>query len=206
MYSLTMPDLLTGRQKQVLDFIRQHIEKEGLPPTVREIAMHFGFASPLSAQLHINALSKKGFITKTPLKTRSIKVVGLRTTEGRSIPVLGTIRAGKPIIALEEIESHITIDKTIFKNKDAFALRVKGDSMIESGIFEGDLVIVKPEKEPLNGSITVVLIDNETTIKKFYREKEKVRLVPANKALKPTLLNLQDVQIIGKVIGVIRKL
>lgn len=201
-----MPDLLTDRQKQVLDFIRQHIEKEGLPPTVREISAHFGFASPLSAQLHINALSKKGFITKTPLKTRGIKVVGLKTTGGRSIPVLGTIRAGKPIIALEEIESHVTIDKTIFRNKDAFALRVKGDSMIEAGIFEGDIVIVKPEKEPLNGSITVVLIDNETTIKKFYREKDKVRLIPANKSLKPIILNLQDVQVIGRVVGVIRRL
>jgi repressor LexA len=201
-----MPDILTKRQKEVLSFIRLHIEREGISPTVREIAGHFDFASPLSVQLHLNALSKKGFITKTPFKTRNIKVVGLTSRAGRNIPVLGRIRAGKPIIALEEIETHITIDKNIFKSRDAFALNVTGDSMIDDGIFEGDIVIVKPEKEPLNGSIAVVLIDDEVTIKRFYKENVKVRLVPANSSMKPQVLSPADVQYIGKVIGVIRKL
>ncbi len=200
-----MPEQPTDRQKEVLGFIKQFIEKEGVSPTVREVASHFGFSSPLSAQLHINALLKKGFLTKTPLKTRGIKIIGLKTTSGRSIPVLGRVRAGKPIIVLEEIETYITVDKNLFKNKEAFALKVTGDSMIEAGIFKGDLVIVKPEKEPVKGSITVVLIDDEVTIKRFYSEKGKVRLVPANRSFKPIVLNPMDVQIIGRVIGVIRK-
>lgn len=201
-----MPVHLTERQKEVLSFIRQFIAREGVSPAVREVASHFGFASPLSAQLHINALLRKGLITKTPLKTRSIKVIGLDVNAGRSIPLLGKVRAGKPILAIEETDSHITVDKHIFKQKDAFALRVTGDSMIEEGIFEDDIVIVKPEKEPVNGSITVILIHDEVTIKKFFKEKKHIRLVPANRLLKPTLVDPLDAMVLGRVVGVIRKL
>ncbi|MEW6110094.1 MAG: transcriptional repressor LexA [Nitrospirota bacterium] len=201
-----MPEHLTERQKEVLEFIREYIEKEGISPTVREIAAHFGFASPLSAQLHINALSKKGYLTKAPFKTRNLKIIGLDKTSGRSIPLLGTVRAGKPVIALEEIDSYLTVDKNIFRNKDAFALRVTGDSMIEDGIFEGDIVLIKPEKDPINGSIAVVLINDEVTIKRFYKEKDRIRLVPANSSLQPATVSPLDAYIIGKVIGVIRKL
>lgn len=201
-----MPDILTERQKEVLNFIRLYIEKEGISPTVREIAAHFGFSSPLSVQLHINALVKKGYLTKTPLKTRNIKVIGLNAAAGRSIPVIGMVRAGRPLLALEEAGTYITVDRNLFKNREAFALRIKGDSMVDAGIFDGDLVIVKPEKDPLNGSISVVLIGDEVTVKRLYKEDGHVRLVPENRALNAIVADLRDVQIIGRVIGVIRKL
>jgi len=159
---------LTERQKEVLSFIRHFITKEGVSPTVREVALDFGFASPLSAQLHINALLKKGLITKTPLKARNIRLTGLEKTSGRSIPLLGRVRAGKPILVAEDTESHILVDSHIFRHKDTFALRVTGDSMIEEGILEDDIVIVKLEKDPLDGCSAVVLIGDEVTIKKFF--------------------------------------
>jgi repressor LexA len=201
-----MHEHLTERQKEVLSFLKQFISKEGVSPTVREVASHFGFASPLSAQLHINSLLKKGLITKTPLKARNIKVIGLDMTAGKSIPLLGKVRAGKPLLAIEEAETHISIDRHLFKHKDAYALKVTGDSMIEEGIFEDDIVIVRPEKEPVNGSIAVVLIHDEVTIKKFFREKDKIKLVPANRLLKATLVDPMDAMVLGRVVGVIRKL
>jgi repressor LexA len=201
-----MSALLTERQKEVLVFIKQFVSREGVSPTVREIAAHFGFSSPLSAQLHVNTLLKKGLITKSPLRARNIRVIGQDINAGRSIPVLGKVRAGKPILAIEEAETHIAVDGTLFKQKDLFALSVTGDSMIEAGIFEGDIVIVRPEKIPANGSIAVVLIHDEVTIKKFFLEEKQIRLVPANKLLKPTLVGPMDVTILGKVVGVIRKL
>ena len=206
MYSLNMTGLLTARQQEVLDFIRYYIEKEGISPTIREVAEYFHFASPLSAQIHINALIKKGFLTKSPFKTRGLKVIGLPSPSGRILPLLGRVRAGKPVIALEEIEAHITVDTNLFKHKDAFALRITGDSMTDAGIFENDIVIVKPEKVPANGSIAVVLINEEVTVKRFYRENEKARLVPENKALLPVVFQISELQVLGIVIGVIRKL
>ena len=173
---------------------------------MREVALHFGFASPLSAQLHINALLKKGLITKTPLKARNIRLTGLDKTSGISIPLLGRVRAGKPILVAEETESHIIVDSHIFRHKEAFALRVTGDSMIEEGILEDDIVIVNQEKDPLNGSIAVVLIQDEVTIKKIFKERKLIRLVPANRLLKPMLVDPRDAMVLGRVVGVIRKL
>ena len=201
-----MPAHLTERQKEVLSFIRYFITKEGVSPTVREVALHFGFASPLSAQLHINALLRKGLITKTPLKARNIRLTGLDRTSGRSIPLLGKVRAGKPILVADETESHIIVDSHIFRHEDAFALRVTGDSMIEEGIIEDDIVIVEPEKDPLNGCIAVVLIQDEVTIKFFFKEKQRIRLVPANRLLKPILVDPRDAMVLGRVVGVIRRL
>lgn len=201
-----MPGILTKRQREVLDFIRYYIEKEGIAPTIRETAQHFRFASPLSVQIHINALIKKGYLTKSPLKTRGLKIIGLSAPSGRRLPLLGKVRAGKPIIALEEPEAHITVDTNLFKHKDAFALRITGDSMVDAGILENDIVIIKPEKEPANGSIAVVLIHDEVTVKRFYKEHDKARLVPENKAMLPAILKISEIQILGVVIGVIRKL
>jgi len=173
---------------------------------VREVALHFGFASPLSAQLHINALLKKGLITKTPLKARNIKLTGQEKTSGRSVPLLGKVRAGKPILVAEETESRIIVDSHIFRHEDAFALRVTGDSMIEEGILEEDIVIVKPDRAPINGCIAVVLIQDEVTVKKFFKEGKLIRLVPVNRLLKPMLVDPRDAMVLGRVVGVIRKL
>ena len=201
-----MPELLTEKQKAVLTFIRQHIEKEHVSPTVREVAAYFGFRSPLSAQLHLRALMRKGYITKAPQKNRNIRIIGLNTHAGKLVPLLGRVRPGKPTIAIEDIETHIAIDKTIFRGKDTFALRAIGDSMIEAGILGGDIVIVKPEKEPANGSIAVVLVHGEVTIKRFFRNNGTVRLVPENTSLKPATVSVCDIQIVARVIGVMRRL
>ena len=196
----------TAKQLSVLEFIKKHIVEKGFSPTVREIAGHFGFASPLSAQLHITALIKKGCLKKTPFKQRSLEVPGLKPAEDTKVPLLGSVRAGAPLLAAENIEDYINVDKKLFNIKDAFALKVIGNSMIDAGIFEGDIVLVSPHTEPVNKDIVVALIGEEATIKRFFLKKETVRLVPENREMKPITLKASDVMIIGKVAGVMRKL
>jgi len=194
----------TARQLAVLKFIKAHLIEKAFPPTVREIAAHFGFASPLSAQLHINALIKKGFLKKTPFKQRSLEIIGLKPAEDRKIPLLGTVRAGTPILAEENIEYYINIDKNLFRAEDGFALRVIGDSMIDAGILEGDIALVAPGKEVRNRDIVVALIENEATIKRFFLKGSTVTLVPENRNMEPMKFSPRDVTIIGKVIGIMR--
>jgi len=194
----------TERQQAVLEFIRKHIMKKGFPPTVREIAGHFGFASPLSAQLHINALAKKGLIRKTPFKQRAIEIAGLKPAEDTKLPLLGRVRAGAPIFAAEEIEDYIRIDRNLFRVEDGFALRVTGDSMVDAGIFEGDIVIVKHQQTVGTGEISVVLIGDEATVKRFFLRKDKVMLKPENKNMQPSTYPANEVKVLGKVVGVIR--
>ena len=196
----------TARQREVFEFIKRHILGKGFPPTVREVAGHFGFASPLSAQLHINALAKKGFIRKSPFKQRAIEIPGLTSSEGTKIPLLGRVRAGAPILALEEIEDYISVDRDIFRIENGFALRVIGDSMIEAGIFEGDIALIEPGREPVDRDIVVALIEEEATIKRFFSEGAMVRLAPENSEMKPLLIRAEDVRIIGKVSGILRRL
>ena len=200
----TGPKEPTKRQQEVLEFIKAHLIEKCFPPTVREIAAHFGFASPLSAQLHINALIKKGFLKKTPFKQRSLEIIGLKPAEDTKIPLLGRVRAGAPILATEDIENYINIDKKLFRTEDGFALRVTGDSMIEAGILEGDIALIAPEKEPRNRDIVVALIEDEATIKRFFLKKNIVTLMPENKEMGPMTFKAKDVTIIGKVIGIMR--
>lgn len=195
---------LTQRQKDILDFLKSYIRDHGYPPTMREIGERFGFTW-LGARGHLRALEKKGFIKINPLKARGLEVTGLRRVEGMEIPVAGRVRAGRPILAIEEIEENIFIDKTLFKVHDAFALRIKGDSMIEAGIFDGDYVVVKPQKMASSGDIAVVLIGDEVTVKKVSIGKAMITLIPANKDLKPVKYKPDEISIIGKVIGVIRR-
>ncbi len=196
----------TARQQAVLEFIRKHIMKKGFSPTVREIAKHFGFASPLSAQLHINALIKKGYLKKLPFKQRTLEIAGLKPAEDTKIPLLGRVRAGAPILASEDIEDYINIDKNLFKAEDGFALKVTGDSMIDAGIFEGDIALIAPHVEPANRDMVVALIEEEATIKRFFLKNGTVKLVPENKGMEPITLNAKDVKIIGKVVGILRRL
>ena len=196
---------LTKRQEQVLDFIKTHIEQRGYPPTVREICSHFGFASPLSAQQHIDALERKGYIKKHSARMRSLEVVGVRGRPGMSLPLVGLIRAGEPILAAEHIEEYITVDQSFFKAEEGFALKVLGQSMVEAGIFEGDIVLVDPVREIKNGDIVIALLEDEATIKLFYKDNGKVRLVPKNKLMKPIEVEPEKVKILGKVVGVLRR-
>ena len=194
----------TKRQQEVLEFIKTHLIEKAFPPTVREIASHFGFASPLSAQLHINALIKKGFLKKTPFKQRSLEIIGLKPAEDTKVPLLGRVRAGAPILAEENIEYYINIDKSLFRTEEGFALKVIGDSMIDAGILEGDIALVAPEKEPRNRDIVVALIENEATIKRFFLKRNTITLMPENKNMEPMTLKAKDVTIIGRVIGIMR--
>lgn len=196
----------TARQLAVFDFIKKHICDNGFPPTVREVASNFGFASPLSAQSHINALVKKGLLKKSPQKQRSLEIVGFKPAEESKIPLLGTVRAGAPVLAVEHIEDYVNIDRNLFKVEGGFALRIKGDSMIDAGIFEGDIALIAPELELVNGDIVVALIDDEATVKRFFLAKSMVRLVPENSEMAPMVFPAGDVRILGKVKGILRQL
>ena len=196
---------LTRKQRKVLEFLTSYAKKYGYPPTIREIGEHFGFFWT-AARGFLQSLARKGFIKINPTKSRGIEIIGLNPAEGLKIPLIGKIRAGKPILATEDIEAHILIDKSLFPAENAFTLKVTGDSMIEAGIQERDFVIVKPQKVIENGEIGVVLIGDEATVKRVFKWKEKITLRPANKNMKPETYNPDEVTIIGKVIGVIRKI
>lgn len=196
---------LTERQKEILNFLKSYVKDNGYPPTMREIGEHFGFTW-LGARGHLKALEKKSFIKINPFKARGLEVMGLRRMEGLELPVAGKVSAGKPILAIEDIEEHILVDKTLFKVHDAFALRIKGDSMTEAGIFDSDYVVVKPQKVVSTGDIAVVLIGDEVTVKKVSLSKTTITLIPANKDLNPVRYKPDEISIIGKVIGVIRRI
>ncbi len=196
---------LTPRQRAVLEYIKKHVADRGFPPTVREVAAHFGFASPLSAQLHIDALVKKGFLRKSQSKQRTLEVLGLRPAGGIRIPLLKKVSAGIPSFVAEDIEDYINIDKGLFKTNGGFALRVVGDSMIDAGILNGDIALINPHMAPKDGDIMLVFIGDEAMIKRFYKEKDRVRLVPENKQMKSITLHIKYVRITGRVVGVLRK-
>lgn len=196
---------LTPRQRSIFEFLIKFIKKQGYPPTVREIGEHFGFLWP-AASGHLRALERKGFIRINPLRSRGIEIKGIKEAAGFTVPVVGKVTAGKPILAVEDIEGHMLIDKTLFKTEDAFSLRIKGESMIGAGILDGDYVIVKPQTSIESGEIAVALIGDEATVKRIYTKKTQIILKPENKDMKPVAYNPDSVKIIGKVIGVVRKI
>jgi len=197
---------LTNAQRKVLEFIEDHIEKVGYPPTVREVAERFGYRSPMAAKLHIDALVKKGALKKTPARSRGLELVGFRPHRGCRVPVLGRIRAGEPIFADENIDEYLTIDGKIFRTENGFGLTVVGDSMQGAGIRDKDIVIVNPDIEPLRGDIVVAILGDEATVKRWYTENGMVRLQPENPDYAPVVVKAVDVRIIGKVTGLIRRM
>jgi repressor LexA len=196
---------LTKRQQDILDFIKQYTGRHGYPPTFREIGEHFKFLWA-AARRHLKAIEKKGFIRLYPSRSRGIEVVGRAWEEGIMLPVVGRVRAGGPVLATEDIDSHILIDRSLFRAEDAFSLKVRGDSMVEAGILHGDYVVVKPQNTVENGEIGVVLIGDEATVKRVFMKKGRVVLKPENSDIKPVSYRPDEVTVIGRVIGVIRKL
>ena len=196
---------LTDKQKKILEFVTEYTKEHGYPPTVREIGSHFRFLWA-AARTHLQALQKKGALKLNPSKSRGIEIPGLIPSGGFMLPVAGTIRAGNPILAREDIDRHILIDQSLFPHPDAFSLKVKGNSMVEAGILDGDYVVVRPQKTIENGQIGVVLLGDEATVKRVFQEKKKIILQPENKDMEPTTHNPDEVEIIGKVVGVIRRL
>lgn len=204
-------DNLTTRQEETLKFIKQKIAKDGYPPTVREIGKVLGLSSPATIQVHLSNLEKKGYIKKDENKSRAIELLVdneyLNQDDGLiKVPLLGKVTAGSPIEAIERPNEFFSLPASLIPNKkEVFSLDVSGDSMINAGIFDGDIVIVQRQSTANNGDIVVAMTeDNEVTLKRFYKEKDFVRLQPENDYLSPIIL--PNVSILGKAIGLYRKI
>ena len=195
---------LVKKEKEVYEFIKKQIEIEGYPPSVREICAAVGLSSPSTVQRYINSLEEKGYILKGGSKKRAITLPKQENeVEVMSVPVVGTVAAGQPILAEENIEEYFPLPVNYAGKNDMFMLKVKGESMINAGILDGDYVIVESTEIARNGEIVVALLDDSATVKTYYREKEYIRLQPENDALEPIIS--REVKILGKVSGVFRK-
>ena len=205
-----MEDVLTLRQKKVLNFLKSYMQQKGFPPTLREIASNFGLKGPRGPQKTLSILERKGFIRRVPGGSRAIEVRDILPTLGRtvSVPILGRVRAGEPILAVENIEGFLNLDRNLASSEDVFLLRVQGDSMIEAHIEDGDFALVKSQSDAENGEIVVALIEDEATIKRIFKKRDLIRLEPANPTMEPIVVKKGDkkVAIVGKVIGIFRKL
>jgi len=198
---------LTARQRQILDFILGQIDRRGIPPTIREIGVQFGISSPNGVRDHLLALQRKGYLKRTPEKSRSLEVAeGLRRDRGS--PILGQIAAGKPILAEENFQGLLNFELLFGRDSALFALRVEGESMTGAGIFPGDFVVVKHQPDISSGEIGVVYIDDEATVKRIFLEGGRLRLQPENETMDPVFIDRDDdrLRIGGKVIGVVRKM
>lgn len=212
---------LTGRQKEIFNFLKKEIKERGYPPSVREIGAAVGLKSSSTVHGYLSQLQDKGYIRKDPVKPRAIEVLvdddnienynnryvdeKLRSKlmETVNVPFVGEITAGEPILADEKIEEYYPLPVEFANDEDSFVLTVRGDSMIEAGIFEGDLLIVKKQNNADNGDIVVALIEDEATVKRFFKASNHIRLQPENSNMEPIFS--KEVQILGKVTGLIRK-
>lgn len=200
-----MTETKSSKQKEIYEYIKSQIHLKGYPPSVREICSAVGLSSTSTVHGHLARLEKKGLIRRDPTKPRAIEV--LEETSIRKelvdIPIVGTVTAGKPILAIENIEDSFPIPINYIKsNNQLFMLKVKGESMIDAGIYNGDLAIIEQMNTAENGEIVVALIENEATIKRFYKEEDHIRLQPENKTMSPIIVD--DCQILGKLIGLFR--
>lgn len=207
-----MKNKLTDRQQQILSFIEQYRDEVGYPPTLREIGKKFDISSTFGVKRHLDALVKKGYLNIESNASRGITILQnnesqlRRTNTFTQVPIVGRVAAGTPINAVENYEGTIVIDpQFIKKSEDCFALKVRGDSMINAGIFEDDLLIVSPNEETINGDIVVAMLDDEVTVKKLERKNSAVRLIPENDNYKPIeVSSRKNFSIVGKVLGVFR--
>lgn len=199
---------LSKRQQMIVDFIKSEVEVKGYPPSVREIAKAVGLASSSTVHGHLERIERKGYIRRDPTKPRAIEIVDvddhIEKDTARYLPVIGKVTAGLPITAVENIEEYTPVPSSMATTSDnLFVLHVEGDSMMNAGILDGDKVIVKQQNIADNGDIVVAMTeDDEATVKRFFKEKDHIRLQPENDAMEPLLL--QQVTILGKVIGLYR--
>src|SRR6478672_422621 len=214
---------LTDRQKAVLEFIGRSIERRGYPPTLREIGEHMGIRSTNGVNDHLKALEKKGYLEREDLKSRALRPIGLigdtpfagadtahMAHDFIDVPILGRVAAGEPILAIEQAEDTVKVDRFfVGGHKEVFALKVKGDSMIEAGIFDGDFIFVKKQLAATKGDIVVAMINDEATVKYYHPEGDQIVFKPANARLQPIIVRKRDfktVNLIGLVVGVYRRL
>ena len=199
---------LSDKQQQILEFIKRRILDKGYPPAVREICEAVNLRSTSSVQSHLETLERKGYIHRDPTKPRAIEITdddfNLARREIINIPVVGTVTAGEPILAVENIEEYFPMLPNHISNKNTFMLHVRGESMINAGIFDGDMVIVEQQPTADNGDIVVAMIEDSATVKRFYKEDGYYRLQPENDTMDPIIVS--EVSIIGKVVGLYRSM
>ncbi len=193
---------LTKSQQKVFDFLVEH-KDDGIAPTVREICDATGFKSTSTVHNHLNSLERYGYISRRPDCARAIFINNVDGTPGSvAVPIIGTVTAGLPILAFEENLGYVTVDESVKRGREIFALRVKGDSMINAGIYDGDAVVFVRQSTAENGEIVVALLDDEATVKRFFKEENYIRLQPENPQYEPIIS--QDVKILGKVVTLVR--
>ncbi len=211
--------MLTQRQQEVYDYVVSYVDSHGYPPTVREIGEAVGLASPSTVHAHLANLERAGYLRRDPTKPRALELTKRERTAGASVsvadvgevrvlPLVGEIAAGGPLLAEQNVEDHLAVPDTLSRGGEEFLLRVKGDSMVEAGILEGDYVVVQRQQTAKDGDIVVALAGqdeaaDEATVKTFYREQGRVRLQPENSSMAP--LYPEHVSILGKVVGVFRR-
>ena len=199
---------LTTKQEEILNFLKQVNSDRGYPPSVREICLAVGLKSTSTVHSHLSKLEDKGYIRRDPTKPRAIEVIdeskNWLTDHVTPVPVIGTVTAGTPILATENIEEYYPLPNHMAKQGNIYMLRVKGESMINAGILNKDYIIVRQQEHAENGDIAVALLGDEVTVKRFYKEKNRIRLQPENDTMDPIFC--LDVKIIGKVIGLFREI
>lgn len=199
---------LTQKQIEILLYIKSEIQRQGYPPSVRDICKGVGLKSTSTVHSYLEKIESKGYIRKDPTKPRAIEILDrnedslLVSKKTLDVPILGKVTAGAPILAVENIEDTYPIPLELVEGHDVFMLKVQGESMIDAGILSGDLVLVKKQSSANNGDIVVALIEDEATVKTFYKEKDMIRLQPENQFMSPILT--KDVSVLGKVIGLYR--
>lgn len=197
---------ITDKQREILEYIKKEILNRGYPPTVRDICEAVNLKSTSSVHYHLETLEKNGYIRRDPTKPRAIEIVddnfNLTRREFANVPLIGQVAAGQPLLAVENIESYFPIPTEFMPNAESFMLKVKGESMINAGIFDGDNILVEKCDNVHNGDIVVALIDDSATVKTFYKEDGHIRLQPENDTMDPIIV--PDCKIVGKVFGVFR--
>ena len=198
---------ISTKQREILEYIKQEILNKGYPPAVREICEAVDLKSTSSVHSHLETLEKNGYIRRDATKPRAIEIIddnfNLVRREVVNVPIVGTVAAGQPILAVENVDGYFPIPAEFMPNEQSFMLKVKGDSMINAGIFDGDQVLVKQQPTADNGDIVVALVEDSATVKTFYKEKGYYRLQPENDTMDPIIIT-GEIQILGKVFGVMR--
>lgn len=201
---------LTAKQKSVLDYLKKEIAEKKYPPSIRDICSALGLSSTSSAHLYLKVLEEKGYIRRDPTKPRAIEVlipkddIVYYNKKTFNVPIVGEVTAGKPILAEENIEGYFPLPLDFFPNSEGnFMLRIKGDSMINAGMFDGDYILVRQQRDAQNGDIVVALLQDEATVKRFFRENGSIKLQPENENYDPVYID--DIIILGRVIGLFRK-
>jgi repressor LexA len=197
---------LTKRQQEIFDFVKRYVSEHGYPPTVRDIGKAIGLTSSSTVHAHLGNLEKLGLLRRDPTKPRAIEVLKDKAREvvaPAGLPVVGQVAAGQPVLADENIEEYVPVPGIAGGDDGEFVLRVKGDSMKDAGILEGDFVIVRRQETAADGEIVVALVGEEATVKRFFRENDHVRLQPENEAMEP--IRTREAQVLGRVVGLCRR-